>query len=138
MPVVLTLHSGAALARSSNMLSGAADQANLKYDGEGRLLCLDTMSVDPDPAGSPNIYDLGPQPSANFYAINKRNYHREKNASDPLTAEEICDQQGVFYYKVNSANGTVWQQTVDKKKGMLVSANAMQSFAGAAFTYTDL
>ena len=53
MPVVLTLQSGAALARSSNLISAAPGAR----DGDRNALCLDTTYS--DPLGRSGKYDLG-------------------------------------------------------------------------------
>src|SRR6056297_4326102 len=74
MPVVLTLHSGAALARSSNLISGTVTP---HMDDARRTACLDTSSV--DPAGSPDLYDLGERPHARVHMINDRDHRIDKN-----------------------------------------------------------
>ena len=56
MPVVLTLHSGAALARSSNLISGSGT-----VDIDGKYRCLDTSNLEPL-SGSNDLYDFGEPP----------------------------------------------------------------------------
>src|SRR5690606_14887248 len=63
VPTILTLRSGAALARSSNLVSTSTDLS----DPEGDLFhCLDSSSVEQVGA---NRYDLGEPPEANVTAI---------------------------------------------------------------------
>ena len=127
MPVVLTLHSGAALARSSNLISGTVTP---HMDELKRTACLDTASV--DPAGSPDLYDLGEPPRARVHMINERDYRVEKNnGSNPISEGQMCETGGTYYY-----NDSGWKE-VNLPKGMLVSGTALTSFAGAV-NYVDL
>ena len=62
MPAILTLQSGAALARSSNLISASHPRTT---DRRGRTLCIDSRSV--YPAGGrrgARVYDLGNPPHA--------------------------------------------------------------------------
>ncbi|WP_405234381.1 hypothetical protein [Lentisalinibacter salinarum] len=126
MPVVLTLHSGAALARSSNLISGTVTP---HVDELNRTACLDTTSV--DPAGSPDLYDMGEPPHARVHMINERNYYKSDDASSPISEAQMCETGGTYYYKDQG-----WQ-SVNMPKGMLVSGTALTSFAGAV-NYVDL
>lgn len=118
-PMILTLQSGAALARSSNLVS-AASPANAK-DLNGNTLCMDTTfasSIDGE------VYDLGETPYASVTAIPDRTYTVEPggDSSSIVTTSEMCEQGGVYYY-----NG---DQQVSVQQGMLVSATALTSFVG--------
>ena len=118
MPVVLTLQSGAALARSSNMISDAGYKAT---DGLDRTLCMDSPSVNE----VEGMYDLGEPPYARVYAINERDYYVEANrGSAEIDEAELCRLGGEAYYKDGG-----WQQ-VRVQQGMVVSATALTSFAG--------
>ncbi|MCH9638432.1 MAG: hypothetical protein K0U40_02955 [Betaproteobacteria bacterium] len=63
LPVIMTLHSGAALARTSNMI-GDAPAVDAQVDMEGRLLCAHPDPTQPQIAGGP--YDLGMMPSGHY------------------------------------------------------------------------
>ncbi|MFP5407152.1 MAG: hypothetical protein ACLGHY_12730, partial [Gammaproteobacteria bacterium] len=101
VPTILTLHSGAALARSSNLLS-VADGAPV--DAEGRNLCLDESSVELSP-GSRKAYDLGEPPHANVTAIHpERGYYRDTQpGGEPVLPQEMCQTGGDFYIKEGGA-----------------------------------
>jgi len=124
-PFIATLPSGAALARSSNLI-GVAPAASAK-DAMGRTLCLDRTS------GTGNfqngVLDLGVPASGRLTAIKDRYYF----VDDKLTAAQIseaqmCSQGGTFYHWSSG-----WKQ-VNVPKGILVSATALSSFAGSIFT----
>ena len=154
VPSILTLHSGAALARSSNLLS-IADGAPL--DAKGRALCLDESSVEPAQAGG-KVYDLGEPPHATVTGIpGDKSYYREANADTPKVGpQEMCQSGGDFYVQENGdelaslgkqADGgsmvqpevrvsTVFKEVqpswkkVNVPRGGLVSATALASFVG--------
>ena len=142
MPVVLTLQSGAALARSSNLISSSPYSSQ---DRSNRTLCLDTESVYPVD-GSDHLYDLGEPPRARVFAINERDYRTapDTNASR-ITEEQICQSGQPGYYEgggeyVEGDGGTVYQrqwEQVQVRRGVLVSATALSSFAGS-IQVTDL
>lgn len=124
MPAVLTLHSGAALARSSNMVSATRHKTPDKF---GRTLCLDKKSVMPARGHrSRNLYDMGEPAYARVTAINEREYrYAPDHGSTAYDETALCERGGkAFYYK-----DAKWQD-VQVNKGMMVSATAMTSFAG--------
>ncbi len=130
MPVILTLHSGAALARSSNLVSATPVESP---DASGRTLCLDTDSVYPA-SETQEIYDLGEPPYARVTAINERDYHRLPNkGADGVGEGTMCREGGLFYHK---PAGSSWQE-VNVPRGVLVSATALTSFA-SEIVITDL
>lgn len=145
MPVVLTLQSGAALARSSNMISTSHYATT---DRHGRTLCLDTESVYPVD-GSTHLYDLGDPADAHVFAINDREYKvsPDSDAAD-MTAQEICESGRPGYYEGDyvwtddddeeddDGYRRSWEQ-VQVRRGVLVSATALSSFAGSV-RVTDL
>ena len=119
MPVVLTLQSGTALARSSNMVSAAGYKAT---DRLGRTLCMDLQSVEE----VDGMCDLGEPPYARVYAINERDYYLEANrGSAQIDEADLCGLGGEAYYKDGG-----WQQ-VRVQQGMVVSATALTSFSGS-------
>lgn len=123
MPAILTLQSGAALARSSNLISAATPDSR---DRLGRTLCLDTNSV--YPAGhSSTVFDLGEPPSARVNIITDRDYHVEKNSSSAQISEGKMCEGGVFWYKDRNSMG--WQSVELPQNGVVVSAGAMTSIA---------
>ena len=128
MPVILTLQSGAALARSSNLIGAASDGTT---DALGRKLCLDTNSVIPV-GGNSGKYDLGEPPYAQVTAINDRDYYHNPNFGPDLSEARMCQTGQISYYYQDPD----WQQ-VQVPKGILVSATALSSFAGSIYI-TDL
>lgn len=130
MPAILTLQSGAALARSSNLISTIDYKSP---DSLGRTLCLDLDSVVPATRRG-NTFDLGAPPAgpyAEVTAINERDYYAEANrGSDPVDEAEICRDGMTAYYQDHGWN------RIDAHGGM-VSATALNSFAGS-IVVTDL
>ena len=129
MPAILTLHSGAALARSSNLISTIDYKSP---DRLGRTLCLDLDSVATTRDG--NVFDLRAPPAgpyAEVTAINERDYHAEPNMGSATVDEsQICRDGITAFYKDHG-----WVQ-IDAPGGM-VSAAALTSFAGN-IVVTDL
>jgi len=130
LPMILTLQSGAALARSSNLIS--ASQPGSAKDAEGRMLCMDyryvDMVVDGDgDSGQSRVADLGSPPYANISAIPRRMYFDEPEG-ERIYRREICYDGGVYSFQKTSGE---WAQTGYVPKGMLVSATALSSFAGS-------
>ena len=121
MPAILTLHSGAALARSSNMISAAPADTT---DGLGRTICVVESSV--IPVG--DKYDLGEPPSAVCNIIPgpaERQYFIEKDKNTPIMPGAMCETGGTFWYK---PQGESWQtSTLDK--GFVMSAGSIASVA---------
>ena len=128
MPMILTLQSGAALARSSNLISEAGYKAT---DAQGRTLCLDLNSVYRS-SESGNLHDLGEPAYARVTAINEREYHIDKNSgSAEIDEADLCMRGGSAFYRQQG-----WQE-VRVPQGVLVSATALTSFAGS-IVVTDL
>jgi hypothetical protein len=124
-PVLATLPSGAALARSSNII-GSTSPAGAIY--KNKLLCLDARSGSGLTAGGSAV-DLGQPPSGFATAITDRDYRVDDGESAaPVTEAAMCKNGGYYYYK--SSWG--WKK-VTVPKGMYVSATAMSSFAGSIF-----
>ena len=122
MPAILTLQSGAALARSSNLISAALPGTTDHLD---RTLCLDARYVDPVRFDSHEKYDLGEPADGQVCAINDRDHFLAATAGHGQVDEwEMCERGGTYYYKNRG-----WQQ-VDVPQGILVSATALSSFAG--------
>lgn len=153
MPAILTLQSGAALARSSNLISAASYPSK---DRRGRTLCLDTESVYPV-GNSGRLYDLDEPPRAHVIAINERDYRIEPDEHAPrITEEQICQSGRPGFYRGEYAwdgdgrgadsdehddddDGLYrrrWEQ-IQVRRGVLVSATALTSFAGSV-RVTDL
>lgn len=133
MPAIMTLHSGAALARSSNLISEAAYATT---DADGRTLCLDVDSVYPA-SDTAHVYDLGDPPYAHVNAINDRDHRLEphRNAAAISEADMCRNGPGPYYYP-SSTNWGQWSE-VHVKQGVIVSATALSSFAGSV-VITDL
>jgi len=142
LPTVLTLHSGAALARSSNLI-GTVDQASRARSPGGDVQCLDAASaVD----GTPRVLDLGDQPMLHVQYIKPRQYFRGKTSGDggdlsrPVSIEQMCREGGVYWYqeqggwwpyKAQWASTTPGYNRRGIEAGFLVSATALSSFASA-------
>lgn len=129
VPTILTLNSGAALARSSNVIS-------LTHESPPKgnsYLCLEKGSVR---RIGHNRYDLGEPPQADVTAIPQRKYYRTKDTDYGISPDEMCEHGGEFYYRVggsphaNDVPGTDsgWRR-VSLRRGGLVSATAIGSFA---------
>ena len=143
VPTILTLHSGAALARSSNLI-GTVDSASRAKNRSGQIQCLDQASaVD----GTPAKLDLGEQPMLHVQYINQRSYYRGKSngqtgdLSRPVSIEQMCREGGTFWYREQSGNWwspqLKWKATTGGynnrgvERGFLVSATALTSFASS-------
>ena len=123
MPAILTLQSGAALARTSNLISAAAPGTT---DRLGRTICLDTNSVYPA-GGSGDVYDLDEPPRADVNIITDREYHLAANrGSDQISESAMCEG-GTYWY--NDHNGEGWQSVELPYRGIVVSSGAMTSIA---------
>ena len=173
MPMILTLQSGAALARSSNLISATKYGAR---DEHGRTLCLDLDSV--YPAGEyGHKYDLGEPAYGQVFAINNRDHRvRPRYRSRRIGERRMCRRGGTYYYRrrhwwdddgdsdsdsdehddyddyddyddkgqndfaaTTNTYGSYgpnhgWQE-VNVPKGILVSATALNSFAGNIHIY---
>lgn len=132
LPMILTLQSGAALARSSNLISGSSE-ASAK-DANGNTLCMDTSYA--TQIGD-NLYDLGPFPEGVVNEYPNVIYKTlANNGSKSLTVgmQEVCESSidTAFYFQ----NGAGWQ-SVPGGNGCLVSLTAISSFADGTFLFQD-
>jgi hypothetical protein len=102
MPAILTLQSGAALARSSNLISAASSGTT---DRLGRTLCLDTNSV--KPAGRHRgVYDLDDPPYAEVNIISDRAYFsRNPNHGDQKREDQDEDRDSDYDARINDYFG---------------------------------
>jgi hypothetical protein len=130
VPAIVTLYSGAALARSSNLIStdGTPGAENNKYR------CLDTSSV--LKTDKPTVYDLGNDPMAHVTRIDStRQYYKSTwngQVGSQTNAPSMCATGGDYYRK----DWTGYKK-VNVRQGVLVSATALSSFANDV-TYTDV
>jgi hypothetical protein len=118
-PVIATLHSGAALARTSNVITATSiGSQNLS------TLCLDANSgLGPVSASA---IDLGEPPSGYVSAITDRDHRLEANSGSlAVTEAQMCNAGGTYYYKTSGG----WN-SVQVPRGIVVSATALSSFAG--------
>jgi hypothetical protein len=129
LPMVMTLQSGAALARSSNIISATSDLG--AKDALGNTQCLDTMFATQIDA---NTVDLGNAIDLNITLIPERDYKRSPQGSAvDATEGEICNEIGSFYHQDSG-----WQE-IRVQSGMLVSSTALNSFVGRTrFNVTQL
>ena len=131
MPAILTLHSGAALARSSNLISEAP--AGLTDADATHTVCVDKSSVTDLGSG---VYDLGPSRDAHVTMIDNRNsYYMSQGKSKPISPSAMCemgsvanieDPYGNFYWKDAATND--WRKS-QVKQGFVASMGAYSSFA---------
>jgi hypothetical protein len=121
-PIIATLPSGAALARSSNLIGSTTGPGK---DAQGRTLCLDRSLG----SYSDGVMDLGAPPHGRLTAVRERDYREDDRwSADPISEKEMCKQGGEFHYW-NSG----WRK-VTVPRGMVVSATALSSFAGSIYT----
>lgn len=120
-PVIATLPSGAALARSSNLIGPTSGPGT---DALGRTLCLDANSG----TSIDGMIDLGPAGDGNVTAIRERVYRVEaRGGAAEILEREMCARGGEFYHQASG-----WQ-TVNVPRGIVVSATALSSFAGSIY-----
>jgi ABC-type Fe3+-hydroxamate transport system substrate-binding protein len=124
-PAIVTLPSGAALARSSNLITASSPAEAL--DAFGNTLCLDLNSgtiISGD--GFEDALDLGDPPEGYVTAISPRQYFisREADPANVVSETEMCELGGTFHYQ-----NPDWVE-VHVPQGMLVSATALASFGG--------
>lgn len=120
-PAIATVPSGAALARTSNLISSTDEGSAI--DRWGRTLCLNRRYAYLTPGGS---IDLGEPPYGEVTAIREREYRTEANGgADTVSEADMCRSGGAYYY-----HSYGWRQ-VNVPRGMLVSATALSSFAGS-------
>jgi hypothetical protein len=125
-PIIATLPSGAALARSSNVIG--ASSATAAKDPQGRTQCLDLNSGAPNATNT--LIDLGPHPQGALTKIKDRDYRVDnKWSAAKITEADMCKKGGSSYHYANGS----WRK-VTVPKGMLVSATALSSFAGSIYT----
>jgi len=131
VPTIATLHSGAALAQSSNLLSAAPDTA--AENGQHR--CLDTKSV--YPTQNRDVYDLGEEPMGHVTRIRSdKRYYLANPDGTPSSTEanpkQMCKTGGTYYRQDGSR-----MRRVKVAKGAMVSLTAMSSFSND-ITFTDV
>jgi hypothetical protein len=123
LPTILTLHSGAALARSSNLIS-----ATIEVDPTGPNRCVALADV--KPAGSK--YDLGEPPAARVTEFGSGHlYATDEGGLNRVTPLQICDNPNADYWVSTDLGGT-WNavnQVPPIERGFLVSATAWSSFS---------
>ena len=122
MPAILTLQSGAALARSSNLISAAPAGTR---DALGNTLCLDTTML-PKVGELNEVYDLGEPAAGTVNVIPERVYKLESNNGSPEIDEAVMCRYGggPFWWKPTDGK---WQQ-MTLNKGIVVSSAAASSF----------
>lgn len=131
VPTVLTLHSGAALARSSNLI-GTIDVP--KQDESA--FCLETTGLTTVPDTNPPMYDLGAQPTANVREYSHtRQYYSDYSCTVKAYPGDMCRNGGSYWYKKSDGTKVKVQFPTG---GGLVSATALSSFAGTNVNITQL
>ena len=135
VPTVMTLHSGAALARSSNLV-GVGPTAGSEG---GKFRCMDTETV--YKTDNPNVYDLGDPPMAHvttirdnvkFRRVERVGHSYIYRPGAEVSPADMCREGGAFF-RIDGWNS----RQVAVKRGVLVSATALASFSGS-IRYTDV
>jgi len=117
VPTILTLRSGAALARSSNLM-GVSDGP----PADNFYRCVDERSFIRDG----NQLDFGTSSDVEVTVIRvDGNYAKSEDGTGLVGGPEMCDTGGTFY----SQGPETWN-AVTVRRGALVSATALMSFAG--------
>jgi len=117
VPTILTLHSGAALARSSNLLGTIDTLANSSDPAN----CLDTTGLS---TVEPNVYDLGTTPSSTVNVLpGDKTYYTNSSRTTVANREAMCENGGTYYTSTG-------QPITLPQGGGLVSATSLSSFAG--------
>ncbi len=135
VPAILTLQSGAALARSSNLIGGNT----YSRAEDGKFNCLDFDGI--DATDNPQVFDLGSPPMGHVTRIDADSRYFRTDPSESYSwgsgpqevpKSKMCADGGT-YYRQNR-----WRTTqVRVKRGMLVSATALNSFS-SGINYTDV
>ena len=93
IPVIMTLHSGAALARTSNLVAAIQDPASAVKDENGDLLCVNPGSGGSDPraesVGSDPRVDLG---NGAFTTVDQT--PNADGSPDLDTQTTVCQERG--------------------------------------------
>lgn len=128
-PAIITLYSGAALAKSSNLIT-----ADSTPGAEGnKYRCLDTYRLPMEG----NKYDLGNPALGQVTRIqSQKQYYKPSSgggrSSQTASGPQMCSTGGDFYRKD-------WNSytKVNVKKGVLVSSTALNSFS-SGISYKDV
>lgn len=131
LPAILTLHSGAALARSSNLISTTDYKTT---DRRGRTLCLDLESVRPVGRRRGQRYDMGVNGHADIYRIPESDYFvRRRNGKwRPIDESAFCERGGIAARKVK---GQLEKVELPIRRGGMVSLTAVASMAENIIVY---
>ena len=118
MPAILTLQSGAALARSSNLISAAPGSRN----ADDNALCMDTSTADQLTSGKWDYRDPGYGtvnviPDADYYPTTESG-----KSGEAWTAYTFCEAGGSRKFHDGG-----WHQVDLPSNGIIVSANALNS-----------
>ena len=121
MPAILTLQSGAALARSSNLISAASPDTTVS---RGRTICLDTDSVYPA-TRCRGVYDAGEPSYLRVNVIRGRDHYTKANdGMQPIGESQMRLKGGPFFSKCSGG----WTRVNLPRNGIVISATAASSF----------
>ena len=120
VPTILTLASGSALARSSNLIGTIKNS-------QGDVLCLDPRSTNGATYNNPNVYDLGSPAYGEVTRIPTAHKYRNKGNKKDLTPPEVCKLNGTVEVKYNGSGS--WRDK-QRRNGVMVSNAAVASFGG--------
>ena len=133
LPLIATLPSGAAYARTSNLLSTATDSpesALVRIGDEESLLCLDTQLITSVEGGK---VDLGGTEAHAFQIPTQYEYQRP-GIEMSVAPDAVCTEGGQFIYFEGTGPQPGWRQfslpaIENAQGGILVSSMALSSFA---------
>lgn len=129
VPTILTLASGSAIARSSNLIGTIADA------GTNDALCLKPSSTQGPLPTNPNVYDLGAPAYGEVTRFPR--VHRYRKPSDPgtdISPSKACRVDGALQVKYNGSGPWV---NKTRTAGVMVSNAAAASF-GTRIISTDI
>ena len=136
VPAILTLQSGAALARSSNLIGVNPRNGH----SDGKYNCLDFNGI--DRTDRPNVYDLGSPPMAHVTRIDadsryykqgsSSGWGRDRDSDTEVSPARMCADGGTYIRKNR------WRSTqVSVSRGGLISGTAIGSFS-SGINFTDV
>jgi hypothetical protein len=123
MPAILTLQSGEALARSSNLIGSAPRGTR---DHQGNTLCLDTRNADVVANGE--AFDLGEPAYAKINAIPGRPYFYQDRWDrwHRVGPDYVCRRGREYYYYDGD-----WNKINLPRHGAIVSVTAVKSVSSS-------
>ena len=124
MPAILTLHSGAALARSSNLISASP----FETDANDNVWCMGTSTATADSPLPTGAYDFGDSGHTTVDVFPNTDYVSGTGQSKvTMTADQFCASGGSADYHL--AGGGAPKTVTLQSPGIVVSSNAYNSLS---------